>query len=179
MKFGVRRRTIALVPPADEDVAWVFSEHGGSFSTASESARRQALAAYRAGKLVVGIIRRVDGDRRIGFVILLPASPGVFEFSIAIPDLAERDGFSALYASDAISRYMFDFVGIEAATWRIRSDNRRAEILARRIGYEPTSTSESGGHAYSLYVLDKATWAKRRRALEARSSEPPFVELRS
>src|SRR5688500_914044 len=106
MKFGIRRRTIDLVPPSGDDVDWVFSSGGSD----SEKTRATAKAAYRLGKFVVGVIRRrsLEGDKRVGYVLLIPSTliataSGNWDFTIMIPDPVDRDLWSAVHACDAIS----------------------------------------------------------------------------
>ena len=174
MKLGIRRRTIDLVPPSHDDVDWVFGSGGGK----SESTRAAAKAAYLAGKIVVGVIRRHKDDKRVGFVLLIPSFGESWDFTVMIPEPADRDLFSALHACDAISHYMFDHRGIKAAVWRIREDNVRAQMLGKRFGYPSQGMIEEGGHRFHLFLLDRETWAARRASLEARGA-PAFVELKT
>jgi RimJ/RimL family protein N-acetyltransferase len=178
MKLGIRRRTIDLVPPSEDDVEWVF----GSGGAESESTRAAAKTAYRAGKFVVGVIRRNRDQRRVGFVLLIPStliatSGGNWDFTIMIPDPADRDLFSALHACDAISHYMFDLQNIHSAVWRIRDDNVRAQLLGKRFGYPSQGMIEEGGHRFHLFLLDRDMWRERRAALERRAGGKAFEEL--
>ena len=177
MKLGIRRRSIDLVPPSEEDADWVFASGGSG----SESTRRAAKEAYRQGKIVVGVIRRNADGKRVGFVLLIPSSliatsGGNWDFTIMIPDPADRDLFSALHACDAISHYMFDHAGIKAAVWRIREDNARALMLGKRFKYPPQGMIEENGHRFHLFLLDQEMWRERRAVLESRGS-PAFEEL--
>jgi RimJ/RimL family protein N-acetyltransferase len=179
MKFGIRRRTIDLVPPSDDDVEWVFASGGSE----SEKTRAAAKSAYRAGKFVIGVIRRNNDDKRVGYVLLIPSSliataGGNWDFTIMIPDPADRDLFSAVHACDAISHYMFDFGKIKAAIWRIREDNVRAQLLGKRFGYPSQGMVEEGGHRYHLFLLDRDMWRERKAKLEERAKGPAFEELR-
>ena len=180
MKLGIRRRSIDLVPPSDDDVEWVLLNSGSQ----SDSTRAAARMAYRAGKIVVGVIRRNRDDKRIGFVLLIPSSliattGGNWDFTIMIPDRSDRDLFSALHACDAISHYMFDHAGIGAAVWRIREDNGPAQMLGKRFGYPPQGMVEEGGHRYQLFLLDREMWRERKSSLEARGGGPAFLELKT
>ena len=175
MKFGIRRRTIDLTPATEEDAEWVFSNGGDR----SQQTRAEAKTAHRSGKIVVGVIRRRAKDdrntsERIGFVFLIPIGEATWDFTIMIPDRSHRDLFSALHASDAIAHYMFDHCRIDAAVWRIREDNRRAQGLARRLNYLPRGTVEHDGHTYQLFVLDGPTWETRHASLKARSNGLAF-----
>lgn len=171
MKFCIRRKTIDLVPPSPEDADWVFA----SGSARSTGTRASAKAAYAQGKFVVGVIKRKD--QRVGFVLLIPTNDDAWDFTIMIPDRSHRDLFSALHACDAISHYMFDYLGIRAAVWRIREDNVRAQKLGTRFPYPSLGMVEQGGAKYHLYQLDRELWQQRKAELEARAGAPAFTKL--
>jgi hypothetical protein len=187
VKFGIHRRTIDLVPPSAEDADWVFAS-GGSRSAAT---RASAKAAYAQGKFVVGVIRRHKDQQRVGFVLLIPTKPpyrdgpprphpssdDAWDFTVIIPDASHRDLFSALHACDAISHYMFDYVGIRAAVWRIREDNVRAQKLGTRFPYPSLGMIEQAGAKFHLYQLDRELWKQRKTELEARAGGPAFTKL--
>ena len=166
MKFGVRRSTIDLMPPTDADLEWIFR----TGSEGSHAIRMRTHQAYIAGKVLVGVIWRPNDGRRVGFVILVPAGAGRWEFSIAIPQPSDRDLFSAVHACDALCHYMFDHVdGTVGAVWRIREDNVAAQMLSRRMGHSPQGTGLHDAHSYYRYTLNRDEWLARRARLEARA----------
>ena len=171
--YGIQRRTVYLVPPTHDDLKWMF-EHFHN-PEISEMFGYDDLGAaimplrYRAGTLVVATIRNSETRKRIGFLIMYPPVGGNFnfwEFGYAIPDPADRNAFHALNTTDAVGCYMFEHLHVPMCGWRTRADNHAANAVVRRLGYQPGETLEMDGHHYTIYRLDQAGWAKRRRKLE-------------
>jgi RimJ/RimL family protein N-acetyltransferase len=179
MDYGIQRRSIYLVPVEDHELLWLFHEFDRDevwqmFGLPGPG-RLRVMRAYRTGDLVVGIIRRVADRKRIGFVVLFPPN-GDFDFwelGYAISDPRDRDAFSALNATDAAAHYMFDHCRVEALGWRTRADNRAADAVVRRLGYQPFGRWAVDGHDYTFYRLDQAGWARRRAKLEAGEQRAP------
>jgi hypothetical protein len=174
MKYGVRRRTIDLLPPTQDDIEWAFASGGPS----SKGTRAAAKTAYQAGKFVLGIIHKNAEKKRVGFVMLIPVGGDHWDFTVMIPSKTDRDLFSALHACDAAARYMFDAVGMVAAVWRIREDNVRAQMLCSRFRYPQNNEVEQEGHRYLCFILDRSTWAARTATLEKRGGGAAFEDLR-
>jgi RimJ/RimL family protein N-acetyltransferase len=131
--------------------------------------------------MVRGIIRRVEDDRRIGFSLLfappdwlgLEARFGTWEYGIVIPDRRDRDGFRAIQASDAMTHYLVDHLGLEDWWWRIRADNRPSRAIARRMGYRSLGVWTTGRHAFAFHRMPRAAWERRRARLERAEAENP------
>ena len=179
MEYGIQRRSIVLIPPDDDGLAWIFSEFDREeiwqMFGLTGPARMRILRAHRSGDLVVGEIRHAKDHRRIGFVVVFPptADFDFWEFSYAIPDPKDRDAYSAMSASDAMAHYMFEHLRIEPLCWRTRADNRASDAVIRRIGYESFGAWEVDGHPYTFYRLDRDGWAKRRRKLDLGEARHP------
>lgn len=180
MQYGVQRRSIYLVPPSEEERRWIFDlfeteEVWAMFGFESPS---RTLMEERAatGQLILGIVKRLEGRRRIGFVVSFPPTlpANAWEFGLVIPDPRDRDGYSAIHASDATAHYTFDHLRIERAMWRIRADNRRSEAIARRMGYRPYGGWDVGGHRYNFYRLTPERWAERYAQLDRLEGMSPF-----
>lgn len=179
MEYGIQRRSIYLVPPADSDLSWLFAQFDEPevfemFGFMKPSHAR-VMRAYRTGNLVVGILHRVTTRARIGFVVLFPPAGELdfWEFGYAIPNTKDRDGFGALNATDAMATYAFDHLRVEKVGWRTREDNRAADAVVRRLGYRPRETRLIDGHSYTFYVLDTEGWQLRRQKLERWEAENP------
>ena len=56
---------------------------------------------------------------------------------------------------------------------RTREDNRAADAVVRRLGYQRTDTRFVDGHHYGFYQMDRALWARRRERLERGELEHP------
>ncbi len=137
--------------------------------------RLRVMRAYRSGNLVVGILRRVRDRSRIGFVVMFPPTSDFdfWELGYAIPDHRDRDAWSAFNATDAMAHYMFEHLRVDAMGWRTREDNKAADAIVRRLGYQPFDRWEVDGHMYTFYRLDQAGWAKRRARLDRQEQRHP------
>lgn len=179
MEYGIQRRGIFLRPPTDADLEWLcllFDEREIWEMFGMEGpARWKIMRLFRDGNIVVGILHTVEPIKRIGFVVMFPPDEGrnFWEFGYAIPDPADRDGFSALASTDAMAHYMFEHLNVEAMGWRTRADNRAAAAVVKRLGYEPFEDRVLGGHTYTFYRLDRAGWEKRRAKLDRGEAEHP------
>ena len=111
----------------------------------------------------------------MGFVVMFPPAQDFdfWEFGYAIPDVRDRDAFSALNATDAMAHYMFEHLRVEAMGWRTRADNTKADAVVRRLGYVPFGDWTVDGHHYTFYRLDQAGWAKRRAKLDKGEASHP------
>ncbi len=178
MEYGIQRRTIYCVPP-EEDIDWIFSLYDRQdvwemFGLPGPG-RLRIMRTYREGNLVVGLLKRVADDKRIGFAVFYPPKGNFdfWEFGYVIDEVADRDAFSALNATDAMAHYMFEHLRVDAVGWRTRADNRQADAVVRRLGYEPFGSWSEGGHDYTFYRLDQAGWAKRRARLDRGEAKHP------
>ncbi|MCK6549320.1 GNAT family N-acetyltransferase [Myxococcota bacterium] len=179
MEYGIQRRSIYLLPPTPEDVGWFLKQFDDpevyEMFGFGQPSRVKLMRAYRGGDLVVGILHKVEGRKRIGFVIMFPPA-GQFdfwEFGYDIPDPKDRDAFCAFNATDAMAHYMFEHLRVTAMGWRTREDNRAADAVVRRLGYKPYETSFQDGHNYTFYRLDQAGWAQRRAKLDRGEASHP------
>jgi len=179
MQYGIQRRTIYVVPALPEDLEWIFElferrEIWEMFGFDGPG-KEEMIRRHASGNLVIGIARRVADRRRIGFGILFPPTDhlGIWEYGVVIPEREDRDAFSAIAASDAMSHYVFDHLRIEAAIWRIRADNRASIAIAQRMGYRPFGTWEVGGHRFRFFRLNQEIWAKRRAKLDEGEATRP------
>ena len=172
MEYGIQRRSIYLAPPSADDLGWMFhqfdvDEIWQMFGMPGPG-RLRIMRAYRTGNLVVGIMRRVRDKARIGFVVMFPptADFDFWEYGYAIPDHRDRDAWAAFNSCDAMAHYMFEHLRVEALGWRTRFDNRAADAVVRRLGYQPFDSWTVDGHLYTFYRLDQPTWAARRARLD-------------
>lgn len=179
MEYGIQRRTIYLVPPEGEDLSWMFDQFDRAeiwrMFGFGRGAKLKIMRAYRMGHLVVGLIRLVATRKRIGFVVMFPPA-GSFDFwelGYAIPDPADRDGFSALNATDAMAHYMFEHLRVDALGWRTHEENRSADAVVRRLGYQPFETCFVDGANFTFYRLDRDGWARRRARLDRGEAQHP------
>lgn len=160
------------MPPAGDDLLWMFEQFDRPeiwqmFGFPGPS-RLKIMRAYRSGNSVSGIIKRVHDRKRVGFVVMFPPT-GDFDFwelGYAIPDPHDRDAYSAFHSTDAMAHYMFEHLRVEAMGWRTREDNRAADAVVRRLGYESFGAWQVDGHNYTFYRLDQAGWKKRRKKLD-------------
>jgi RimJ/RimL family protein N-acetyltransferase len=179
MEYGIQRRRIYLVPPNADDHIWVFEafdrEEVWSMFGFQGPSKMKVMRWRREGNLVLGMLMRADDRKRIGFVVMFPPAGDFdfWEFGYAIPEPADRDAFSALCATDAMAHYMFDHLRVEAMGWRTRADNRAADAVVRRLGYQPFGSWKVDGHDYTFYRLDREGWARRMRKLEAGEKTHP------
>lgn len=179
MEYGIQRRGIYLAPPSDADALWfcqLFDEREiwEMFGLEGPS-RLKLLRMFRSGDLVVGILHVAATRKRIGFVVMFPPDQGrdYWEFGYAIPEVTDRDAFSALNATDAMAHYMFEHLQVEAMGWRTRADNASADAVVRRLGYQPHEERVFGEHRYIFYRLDREGWFKRRGRLDRGEAQHP------
>lgn len=179
MEYGIQRRSIYLIPPGANDLEWMLDQFEKEeiwkmFGFAGPS---RALIKERRdkGTLVIGIIHRVTGAKRIGFIVCFPPTApfDAWEFGAAIPDQKERDAFSAIHAADAMTHYMFDHLRIERGMWRTRDDNHASNALARRIGYRPYAAWEVEGVRYQFFRMDRPRWEQRLDRLDRGEERSP------
>lgn len=179
MEYGIQRRRTYLVPPTDEDLTYLFNAFNQDFVWQMFGlpgpGKMRIMRAYRSGNLVIGIMKRVEDRKRIGFVVMFPPTDDFdfWEFGYAILEPEDRDAFNALNATDAMAHYMFEHLRVEAMGWRTRSDNRAADAVVRRLGYEPFGSWMVDGHDYTFYRLDQAGWQKRLAKLERGEQKHP------
>lgn len=169
---GVQRRSVYLVPPDFDDLQWMFELfHAPEISEMfgyHDLGAPVMLLRYRAGTLVVAIIKSVETRKRIGFLIMYPpAGFSFWEFGYAIPDSVDRNAFNALNTTDAVGHYMFEILRVPACGWRTREDNRAADAVVRRLGYVAGETIQEEGHRYIIYSLDREGWQRRLKKLSA------------
>lgn len=170
--LGVQRRTVYLVPPDDSDLEWVFEQFYcpeiSQMFGYMDLGTPVMLLRYRAGTLVLAIIRSTATRKRIGFLVMYPpAGFDFWEFGYAIVDAGDRNAFNALNTTDAVGHYMFEHLQVPICGWRTRADNRAADAVVRRLGYVAGETIVEEGHRYTIYRLDQAGWAKRLEKLRA------------
>lgn len=171
MEYGIQRRSIYLAPPNSEDLPWFFDQ----FDTPevyemfgfNRPSKTRLMRAYRGGDLVVGMINRLENKKHIGFAVVFPPAGNFdfWEFAYAIPDPLDRDAFSALNTCDAMAHYMLEHLRVAAVGWRTREDNRAADAIVRRLGYQPFDTSFVDGHNYTFYRMALDAWMKRKERL--------------
>jgi RimJ/RimL family protein N-acetyltransferase len=172
MQYGIQRRTIYLVPPRDGELEWILDQFDKkevwSMFGYEGPSRDRMVKSHREGNLVIGVIKRIETRRAIGFVVCFPPTDFLkaWEFGVVIPDEKERDLYSAMHASDAITHYMFDHCRIERGAWRIREDNAAPFALAKRMGYTPYATYDIGGSRYTFFRMNKERWEERYQRLE-------------
>ena len=83
-----------------------------------------------------------------------------WEFSYAIPEVEDlSDAFAALNSTDAMAHYMFEHLQVEAMGWRVRTDNRKAHAVVRRLGYKPAETKMSA--LRNIFFIDLIDLAGR------------------
>jgi hypothetical protein len=172
VRAAIERRTIRLEPPSDDDLAWLLEIGITSFPAGTG---REVIERARAADLfVAGIIRRTTTRERLGYVLAFPPMDmDAWELVIAVPEAKNRDGFSALYAIDAMAFYMFEHRNVQAIGCRIRDDNGASSAIARRVGQTPIEERTDAGHVQRIYRMDRAQWSERRARIERRG--PGFV----
>lgn len=179
MEYGIQRRKTYLVPPTDDDLIYLFNAFNLDFVWQMFGlpgpGKMRIMRGYRSGNLVVGIMKRIEDKKRIGFVVMFPPTEDFdfWEFGYAIPEPADRDAFSALNATDAMAHYMFEHLRVEAMGWRTRADNRAADAVVRRLGYKPFGSWKVDDHDYTFYRLDQAGWEARAARLKRGEEKHP------
>ncbi|MEL7370850.1 MAG: GNAT family N-acetyltransferase [Myxococcota bacterium] len=179
MEYGIQRRTIYLTPPDSDDLSWMFHQFDidevWQMFGMPGPARLRIMRAYRGGNLVVGIMRRTQDTKRVGFVVMFPPTEDFdfWELGYAIPDHRDRDAWTAYNTTDAMAHYMFEHLRVKAMGWRTREDNRAADAIVRRLGYKSFGRWEVDGHMYTFYRLDQEGWAKRRARLDRGENSNP------
>jgi hypothetical protein len=187
MRLAVRRRSVVLEPASSTELHWIFQSFNDPETWRSFGYEGPAMAkavwSYLERPIVVATIRRAgcESEGPLGFVWIygpLGDDHG-FEFSYRITERSARDGFTALFATDAASHYMFDRVGIELGRFRVEDTNLAAHAVVRRLGYLAAGTVESAGIRLSLFELDRERWIARRNKLEetARARGEPCFEV--
>lgn len=173
MEYGIQRRSIYLTPPMGDDLDYLVDafeeEDVWSMFGYDGPARERILSLERERTIVRGIIRRVEDDARIGFSALFPppemfgleARLGKWEYGVAILDPRDRNGWAAIQASDAMTHYCVDHLGLVDWWWRIRADNRPSKAIARRMGYRSLGAWSTGRHTFSFYRMTQAVWDRR------------------
>jgi len=179
MEYGIQRRGIYLRPTLEPDLRWLFDlfeiEEIWSMFGFHSGGRNEMLRAWRQGDLVTGILVTTEPHQRIGFVIMFPPDDtrNYWEFSYAIPEIEHRDAYAALNSTDAMAHYMFEHLNVDYMGWRVRSDNRAANAVVRRLGYRPLEEKRLDGKDYVFYLLDRPGWEKRRAKLDAGEAKYP------
>ena len=190
MEYGIQHRSIYLVPPDPEDLAWFFDafdrEEIWSMFGYPGPSKDLIQERHATGNLIVGIIKKVEGEQRVGFAVEFPPAPplNAWEFGIAIPNPRHRDLKSAIEAGDAWGHYFFDHLRIENGGWRSRADNLPSIALARRMGFRPYAIWEVGGVRFQFFRMNRERWQQRLAQLEEEEERFPsgqdqlFVTLR-
>jgi hypothetical protein len=179
LEYGIQRRTVYLTPPIDDDLEWFFrqfdNEEIWSMYGYTEPSRDRIRTRYEEGNVVLGIARRVRDKKRIGFGLLFPPTPEYdgWEFGNAIPDHNDRDAFSAMAINDVIAHYAFEHLHISHGRYRIRADNRNAEVIVRRMGYRPNMLMDINGHRYKFFRATPEIWQKRRDRIDRGEAAHP------
>lgn len=179
MRYGIQRRTIYLEPPAGEDQLWLYRQFDDpqvwQMFGLPGPARLRVMRNHRLKKIVAAILRRTHDQKRLGFVVMFEPTESFdfWEFGYAIPDPKDRDAFSALYATDTMGHYMFEHLHVASMGWRTRADNKAADAIIRRLGYEPFGTWFVDGHDYTFYRIDAERWGRRKAKLQAYEDRHP------
>jgi RimJ/RimL family protein N-acetyltransferase len=177
MEYGIQHRSIYLTPLGSE-IDWLAEQLDREeiwrmfgFPGPSGSASREAHAL---GNLVLGLIRRVRDSKRIGFAVCAPLPLfSTWELGVAIPEVADRDAFSAIHAMDALTHYIVEHLGITSVMARIREDNRASIAMIKRMGYARYSPSNVQGEPYRFYSFGVGDWERRRKKLDLAEQERP------
>lgn len=186
MEYGIQRRSIDLVPPDPDDLAWICGAFDdpkiyqslGLTAPSSADIRRR----YDENSHVFGVIRAVADQRRIGFVVMFPPTPAFDAWSMAyaIPEPRDRNAYHALHATDAIAHYMFEHLRVEAVGWETQEGSGAPDAIVRRLGYSSHETRVVEGRTIKLYRIDREGWSKRRAKLDADAGGgATFVTLRA
>jgi RimJ/RimL family protein N-acetyltransferase len=171
VEYGIQRRSTYLVPPESEDLPWLFDQFDVPevymMFGFDRPSKLRMMRQYRSGNIVVALIKKAETKKRIGFAVMFPPAGNFdfWEFGYAIPEVLDRDAFSALNATDAMAHYMFEHLRVAACGWRTREDNRSADAVVRRLGYEPKETMTIDGHNYTFYRLSHERWMQRKEKL--------------
>jgi hypothetical protein len=170
MRFGIQHRRVCLLPPSEDDLAWVATalDREEIWRAFGYDGPAGAELWARRREVDVGVVRRVDRAARVGFTVVFPpcAELPVPELAYAIPRRVDRDAFTAIAAADALSHYVFDHLGFPEVGFRTRTSNLAARAVLRRLGYRPEGQRRIRGRLYLLHRLDRARWSERRRRLE-------------
>lgn len=181
MQYGIQRRNIYLVPPNAKDLAYMLdsfdqTEVWEMFGFEGPSKKMMKMR-HKKGNLLIGIIYRVDDRKRLGFAICYPPPVSLFdsgwEFGVVILDPKDRDAWCAIAAGDAMAHYLLDHLRVEHAMWRIRTDNRASNAIARRMGYRPAGRWSVGDHKFDFYRMNQDIWRKRRERLDRQEEKHP------
>lgn len=185
MEYGIQRRNIYLTPPRDDDEDYLLDafdeEEVWSMFGHEGPARGHMQSVLAQERVVRGIIRQVGDQRRIGFSLLF-APPdmlgleqrfGSWEYGVVIRDPKDRDGFRAIAASDAMTHYCVDHLGLVDWWWRIREDNRPSRAIARRMGYRSMGIWPAGPYTFAFYRMTQAIWERRRARLDRAEAKNP------
>lgn len=191
MEYGIQRRSVCLIPPDEDGFEWIFEaldrpdiyENLGLIAPAGAEVRRR----HAEGDHVFALICRADGLRRVGFAVVFPPTEAfdAWSFAYAIPDPRDRDGYTALHATDAMAHYLFEHLRVPVVGFDIRADRNASDAIIRRIGYTAYTSREVLGQTFRLYRVDRATWDRRKAKLERGERDHPsgvgavFVKLRA
>lgn len=187
MEYGIQHKSIYLVPPTGDELEWFFTSFDDEEIWTTFGYPGPASASMRGrhtdGGLIIGIIKRVEDEKRIGFVVEFPPAPPTngWEFGIAIPDPRDRNLMSAIEAGDAWAHYFFDHLRIDAGVWRVREDNGASIAFATRMGFRPYGAWELGDTRYKFFRMDQKRWEERVQRIEEEdedSGEDLFITLR-
>lgn len=180
VKRAIQRRTIYLEPPTGMDMLYVSRqfenpEIRAMFAYGDDIQPYNVRQAHHLGAAVVGIIKRVEDRRRVGFMYMVgPALDRDYWESLgAIPDVRHRDAYSMLHAVDIITHYLFDHMGVERCGSRVRADNKASLAVAKRLGYRIDKVEEWAGHDHVIHLLDRAKWLERKARLEEGERQHP------
>lgn len=189
MEYGIQRRSVYLTPPQEpDDLDYLLDafddEEVWSMFGHSTPARAHMARLDAEQRVIRGIIRRVEDDRRIGFALLFSPPDwlglehrfGSWEYGIVIRERRDRDGFRAIQASDAMTHYVVDHLGLVDWWWRIRDDNHPSRAIARRMGYRSVGVWSTGQNRYAFYRMTRDAWERRRARLERGEAQHPSPE---
>jgi hypothetical protein len=177
MEYGIQHRSIYLTPIGgdldwladqldQEDVWRMFGFDGPS----GERVRQ----GHTKADIVLGAIRRVRDQKRIGFVMCTPLLLfNAWEIGVAISDPADRDGFSAIHAMDAFCHYIVEHLGITTVMARVKEENRASIAMIHRLGYTRFSKTQVRGEPYRFYRFPVWDWERRRARLDRSEEERP------
>jgi len=171
MRIGIQRRNLTLSPAAGLDRHWMVRlfdhpEIYEMFGFGEPAALAMALRLRQPG-VVLGIVRLVTNQARIGFVIMFPPTDtaSFWEIGYAITSARHRDAFTAINALDSMGCYMWEHHGAKLLGGRTRDDNRQADAVVRRMGFSEVGTVTNLGHTFHLFTQDRAGWERRKARL--------------
>lgn len=166
-----------VAPVAEQDLEWLQREATkpellASFGLSPGDDR--LARAVRDRNVQAGVIFG-EGQKRVGFTYLYPPREGdaFWEYIAAIPDVADRDGFTALDAFDAMAFYAFDWMKVARLGFRIEDRNTAALAIVQRLGFARQRTEEVEGKTMHVYAVDRAAWGARLAKLERREATHP------